>query len=57
MKGINHWNSIPGGLVDSPSLEIFKSKPDVFIKYTLTQPKVMGLMEDLLGEVTQPVLC
>lgn len=28
VRTINHWHNIPRGVVESPSLEVFKMQPD-----------------------------
>ena len=31
LKVTEHWNRLPGGVVESPSLEIFKTHLDAFL--------------------------
>lgn len=34
--GVSHWKSLPRGVVGSPSLELFQSSLDDFLKDTLS---------------------
>lgn len=45
MKGINHWNNLPRGAVNSPSLEISTCIQWHSKRGSPAQPEAMGLMQ------------